>query len=196
MRADLKQSIRKLVSSCLLLAAVTAAGAQTFRGGINGSVLDPSGAVVPKATVVATDEQTGIVRTVKTTGAGDFIFTDLPLDQYTITVTSDGFAVQKLEHIQVSQGSVYTAQIHLSMVSAGAEIMVSANQLSLDTTSTTETTVVSSQQVDAMPLDGRDFTQMIAVTPGFAGYAIGGGGTNTLELASGATQGRASKGSR
>lgn len=177
MRVGSKQSLWILVSSCLLFTTVTRSGAQTFRGGINGSVLDPSGAVVPNADVVATDEQTGLVHTMKTTGAGDFVFTDLPLDRFTLSVTASGFSVQKLEHVQVSQGSVYTAQIRLSMASTGVEVSVSADQLTLDTTANTETTVVTSQQVDAMPLDGRDFTQMIAVTPGFAGYAIGGGGT-------------------
>ena len=177
MGPGLKQFIWTLLSSCLLVTAVAAANAQTFRGGINGSVLDPSGAVVTNATVIATDEQTGLVHKMKTTGSGEFVFTDLPLDQYTIAVTADGFSLQKLEHVPVSQGSIYTAQIRLSLASAGVEVSISADQLALDTTSTTETTVIASEQVDAMPLDGRDFTQMIAVTPGFAGYAIGGGGT-------------------
>ncbi|WP_263370142.1 TonB-dependent receptor [Granulicella cerasi] len=153
------------------------ASAQTFRGGINGTVTDPTGAVVPGAVVIATDESTGLVHTMKATGSGDFTFSDLPLDSYTITVTANGFAVQKIQHVQVSQGSIYTAQVKLSLASSGQEISVSANQLALDTTSTTQTTVITGKSVDAMPLNGRDFTQMVAITPGFAGYAIGGGGT-------------------
>ncbi|MDE1156527.1 MAG: TonB-dependent receptor [Acidobacteriaceae bacterium] len=172
-----KYFVRTLLSSSFLFVGVMSAGAQTFRGGINGTVVDPSGAVVPGATVVATDEHTGLVHTMQATGSGDFVFSDLPLDPYTLTITASGFAVQKLEHVQVSQGSIYTAAIHLSLESAGTEVSVSANQLALDTTSSTQTTVITSKEVDSMPLDGRDFTQMVAITPGFAGYAIGGGGT-------------------
>ncbi|MDE1161483.1 MAG: TonB-dependent receptor [Acidobacteriaceae bacterium] len=171
-----------MLSSSLLFMTALGAGAQTFRGGINGTVIDPSGAVVPGAVVTVTDEHTGLTHTMKATGSGDFVFSDLPLDPYTVTVTADGFAIQKLQHVQVSQGSIYTAQVHLSLASSGQEISVSANQLALDTTSSTQTTVVSNKAVDAMPLNGRDFTQMVAVTPGFAGYAIGGGGTGMGSL--------------
>ncbi len=173
---------RSLMLTFIVAVSAGSAWAQTFRGGINGSVIDPTGAVVSGASVLLTDEQTSITRTMKSTGAGDFVFPDLPLGLYTITVTSEGFGTQKLEHIQVSQGATYTAQINLTLQTIGSVVSVEANALALDTTSNTQTTVITAQAVDSMPLDGRDFTQMIAVTPGFAGYAIGGGGTGMGSL--------------
>jgi hypothetical protein len=168
---------RSLILAFIISAGAVSTWAQTFRGGINGSVIDPTGAVIPGASVRLTDEQTSITRTMKSTSSGDFVFPDLPLGLYMITVTSDGFGTQKLEHVQVSQGSTYTAQIRMTLQNVGSVVSVEANALALDTTSATQTTVVTAAAVDAMPLDGRDFTQIIAVTPGFAGYAIGGGGT-------------------
>ena len=173
---------RSLILAFIVSAGAVSTLAQTFRGDINGSVIDPTGAVVAGASVLLTDEQTSITRTMKSTSAGDFVFPDLPLGLYTITVTSDGFGTQKLEQVQVSQGSTYTAQIHLTLQNVGSVVSVEANALALDTTSNTQTTVITAQAVDSMPLDGRDFTQMIAVTPGFAGYAIGGGGTGMGSL--------------
>ena len=160
-----------------ILVGVAATQAQTFRGGINGTVTDPQGASMPGAKVTATNEATGISQTFTSTQAGDFTFSDIPLGNYTLTVVADGFAVEKLQHVAVLQGSVYTAQIHLGLAGSATEVNVSADALTLDTTSSTQTTVITAQSVDAVPLNGRDFTQLVSITPGFAGYSIGGGGT-------------------
>ena len=73
----------------LVVAVVTAAPvatfAQTFRGGINGSVTDPSGAVVPGAAVEAVDAATGVSHKTITTTDGVYVFQDLPLGAYTVT---------------------------------------------------------------------------------------------------------------
>jgi hypothetical protein len=160
-----------------VLLGVGVSMAQTFRGGINGTVTDPSGAVTPGAKVTATNEATGVSQTFTATKSGAFTFSDMPLGQYTLTVVADGFRTEKVQHVPVLQGTVYTSQVHLNMAGSTAEVNVSANALTLDTTSATQTTVITAQAVDAVPLNGRDFTQLVAVTPGFAGYSIGGGGT-------------------
>jgi hypothetical protein len=67
--------------------------AQTYRGAINGTVTDPSGAVVPNAAVQATDKATGIERTTITTNDGNFGFQDIPVGTYTVVITAKGFPV-------------------------------------------------------------------------------------------------------
>jgi hypothetical protein len=160
----------------LILGAAVSQG-QTFRGGINGTVSDASGAAAPGAQVVATDDETGIVHTTLSSSAGDFTFSDLPLGHYTIVVTVPGFATETVKAIPVSAGTVYTAPIHLSVAGSFTEVSVSASALALDTTTITQTTVVGDKAVDSMPLNGRDFTQLVALTPGFAGYSAGGDGS-------------------
>ena len=132
------------------LVGVGASQAQTFRGGINGTVTDPQGANMPGAKVTATNEATGISKSFVSTNSGDFTFSDIPLGQYTLTVVADGFATQKVQHVSVLQGSVYTAEIHLGLAGAATEVNVSADALTLDTTSSTQTTVITAQAVDAV----------------------------------------------
>jgi hypothetical protein len=151
--------------------------AQTFRGGINGSVTDSTGAVVPNAAVTATDVATGIVHATTSSSAGDFLFQDLPLGSYTISVNVPGFSVAKFDKIEVAAGTTYTLPVKLAVSSTGTIVEVEAGAVALDTTSVTQTTNISSEVVNDTPMNGRDFTQLISVAPGFGGYSAGGFGS-------------------
>jgi hypothetical protein len=160
----------------LLLASLTLHG-QTFRGGINGTVTDPSGAVVPAADVEAANAATGVSYKTVSSSAGEFQFQDLPLGAYVVTVAKAGFKVEKVENVPVSAGTIYTLPVKLSITSTAQTIEVSANELALDTTSTTQTTVLGSAPLQDTPLNGRDFTQLIILAPGFANSGAGGYGS-------------------
>jgi hypothetical protein len=161
----------------LLLLAAALLQAQTFRGGINGNVTDPSGAVVPNAAVEAVNAGTGISYKAVTSSGGEFEFQDLPLGNYVITVNASGFKPEKVEGVPVSAGTIYTLPVKLSITSAAQTVEVSAAAVALETTTTTETTVIPSQTVQDTPMNGRDFTQLIAIAPGFGGYSAGGFGS-------------------
>lgn len=156
---------------------LSSASAQTFRGGINGTVTDQAGAVVAGAQVTATADATQVAHTTITSSSGEFSFQDLPLGTYTITADAGGFQAIKIGNVQVAAGALYTLPIKLSVASQATTVEVSAAALALDTTSTTQTTVLNEKTVQDMPLNGRDFTQMIGLTPGFAGYTGGGYGS-------------------
>src|SRR5438876_9348221 len=101
--------IQKLICVLVLLFAFAGtANAQTFRGAINGTVTDPSGAVVPNAQVKATDKATGIERATLSTSDGQFAFQDIPVGTYSVVVTSQGFPVLSVDNIPVTQGAIYT----------------------------------------------------------------------------------------
>jgi hypothetical protein len=146
---------------------------QTFRGGINGVVTDQSGATVPGAEIRATNEATSLSYATASSNAGEFSFQDLPLGSYTIIVSSAGFQTAKIDGVRVSAGAIYTLPVKLNLAQVASTIEVSAAALSLDTTATTLTTIVGSGTVENRPLNGRDFVQMIAVSPAFSGYAAG-----------------------
>jgi len=161
----------------LLLNFGTLGSAQTFRGAINGTVRDSSDAVVPKAQVVAEAVATGIKHATLTTSDGEFVFQDLPLGTYKVTVTVSGFAVFTANSVTVRAGAIYTLPVRLILVQTSTTVNVSAATLALDTTTETQTTTVAGASLQEAPLNGRDFTQLIELQPGFGGYSAGGFGS-------------------
>ena len=153
--------------------------AQTFRGGINGTVTDASGAAVSGATVTYTNVDTQASTSAASTSAGEFLFQDLPLGTYSVSVSASGFNTVKTDKIMVSAGVIYTLPVKLAVSSTGTNtvVEVDAAAITLDTTTVTNNTVLDSKTVDSLPLNGRDFTQMLQLTPGYGGYSGNGGGS-------------------
>src|SRR5215470_11463819 len=168
---------RLSVAILLVLSLAVAANAQTFRGTINGTVTDPSGGVVPNATVKATETATGIDHTTTTTSDGAFAFQDVPLGLYKVTVTATGFPAYAVDKVEVVAGQIHTLQVKLVLQQQTTTVEVSAAALTLDTTTQTQTMTIPDDIVQTMPLNGRDFTQMVAVAPGYGGYSVGGFGS-------------------
>ncbi len=161
----------------VVLSLAVGVNAQTFRGAINGTVVDPSGAVIPNAAVKATETATGIDHNTVTTNDGAFAFQDIPLGFYKVTVTASSFPVYSVDKVEVTAGTIYTLQVKLSLQRQATTVEVSAAALTLDTTTSTQSANLTSDVVQDVPLNGRDFTQLITVKPGFAGYNIGGFGS-------------------
>ena len=169
--------VLSVVTLLLSLAGVQIASAQNFRGGINGAVTDQGGAAIPAAQVQITDDATGVSKSTVTSSAGEFDFPDLPIGAYTVTATASGFETIKVQKVPVSAGSIYSIPLKLAVASQATTVEVSAAGLALDTTTPTQTTVLSGKTIQDIPLNGRDFTQMIGLAPGFAGYSLGGSGS-------------------
>src|SRR5712691_2014719 len=151
---------------------------QTFRGAINGTVTDPSGAVVANASVKATNVATDVAITATTTSDGAFSFQDLPLGTYKISVSASGFQPVTVDNVTVTAGGAYTLPVKLTVGSAGTTaIEVSAAALTLDTTSAAQNNLIPTEAVQDVPMNGRDFTQFAAVQPGYGGYSVGGFGS-------------------
>ena len=168
---------RLFLAVVMILSLGVAANAQTFRGAINGTVTDPSGGVVPNAQVKATESTTGIDHTTLTTTEGQFAFQDLPLGSYKVSVTAQGFPPYAIDKVDVTAGSIYTLSVKLSLQATTTTVEVSAAAITLDTTTQTQTMTLSNDIVQNVPLNGRDFTQLISVEPGFGGYNVGGFGS-------------------
>ena len=172
-----RHSLKSVLSICVGVCLSGASGAQTFRGGINGAVTDGTGATVAGASVTATDVATGVKTSGVSSSSGDFLFQDLPLGEYSVTVMARGFANTKVDHVNVSAGVTYTLPVKLQVSATAETVEVSAASLSLDTTTTTQTSVLDAKTVADIPLNGRDFTQMVNLTPGYAGSGAGGFGS-------------------
>ncbi|MBV8436157.1 MAG: TonB-dependent receptor [Silvibacterium sp.] len=153
------------------------ARSQTFRGGINGVVTDQSGAVVAGAQVTATDTATGVEHATVTSSGGEYSFPDLPLSSYTVTADAPGFQKVQVSKVEIKAGSIYSLPIKLSVAQQATTVEVNAAALTLDPTSTTQTTVIASKVLQDTPLNGRDFTQLIVLSPGFSNSGAGGYGS-------------------
>ncbi|WP_182276087.1 TonB-dependent receptor [Granulicella sp. 5B5] len=169
----------RIVAALLFVFAfiVSAAHAQTYRGAINGTVTDTQGAVIANATVIATEVDTAVAHKTVSSSGGEFLFQDLPLGTYSVTVEFTGFSTAKFDKIAVQAGVVYSLPVKLNVSATQQTVEVDASGLALDTTTVTQTTVLSAKTVADIPLNGRDFTQMIGLTPGYAGYSGGGYGS-------------------
>ena len=168
---------RLVIAILIAFSLAVAANAQTFRGAINGTVTDPSGGLVPNAQVKATEVATGLDHSTVTTSDGQFAFQDIPLGFYKITVTASGFPTYTVDKVEVTAGSIYTLNVKLTLQQQTTTVEVSAAAIALDTTTRTETTSISPDIVQDVPLNGRDFTQLIQVAPGYSGYSVGGFGS-------------------
>src|SRR4051794_9035805 len=111
-------SLRKGIAFWLLLASLSAAAfgqASAINGSIQGTVTDPTGAVVPDATVRARNVETGFTATVKTAESGFYRFNVLPLGTYEVTVESSGFATLRQTGITLNAGASQTVDIALQV---------------------------------------------------------------------------------
>jgi hypothetical protein len=174
----MSRSLKQLSRYTLALMVITlAANGQTFRGAINGTVTDQSGAIIAAAKVTATDTGTGITLDSVTTSDGEFSFQDLPLGAYKVTVSAPGFEQVTVSNISVTAGEVYTLPVKLKVGQTSMTIDVSAAAIQVDTTSATQSDTIPDHALQNIPLNGRDFSQLIAVTPGYGGYSVGGFGS-------------------
>src|SRR5208283_3123331 len=170
--------MKRIALGSIFVVLITAlAGGQTIRGAISGTVTDPAGGVVPNAQVTATDTATATEHKTTTTTDGAFVFQDLPLGTYKVTVIASGFATTTTDNVPVTAGQVYSLPVKLGLAKQATTVEVSAAAIALDTTTPTQTFTIAEQSVQNLPLNGRDFSQLIAASPGYGGYAVGGFGS-------------------
>jgi Carboxypeptidase regulatory-like domain/TonB dependent receptor len=165
-------SIWALTIYFVVLLATPTGFAQNYRGGISGTVEDASDAAIPNASIHAVATGTGVGYDTTSSSAGRFEFRDLPLGTYQLTITVTGFSTVRVDNVPVSAGLIYNVPVTVSVARQSATVEVSADALSLDTSSTALATVMPTQAVQDIPRNARDYTQNILLVPG---SNIGGG---------------------
>ncbi len=162
----------RLKIAALLMLLVWIAGsamAQSAGGlaGISGVVRDPSGAVVPGAKVVVSNETTGNVRDLSTNEAGVFTAPALvPGSSYRVTVTSGGFATYELKALTLQVGQNLNLDINLTVAQAITSVEVAVAAPLLEDTKTDVSQVIDNQQITALPINGRRVDSFVLLTPG------------------------------
>jgi hypothetical protein len=153
----------------LFLLVVTMAWA-SITGSISGVVTDASGAVIPGAQVVATDTATGIKNTVTTDAKGFFSLPVLPVGTYDLEISQVGFKTYRKTGLVIDANSALKADATLTVGTANEKIEVTTDTVHVETESTQMGEVISGKTMTAVPLNGRAFTDLLALQPGVSPY--------------------------
>src|SRR5215471_17457101 len=162
----------------LMLACASVVHGQTFRGGISGRVLDSTGAVLPGVSLTATNTATGAARSTTSSSTGDFSFPDLALGTYTIEASLQGFQTVKTS-VEVTVSRIASVDLKMGLSQVAETVQVSASAITLDTVSTALSNVIQPKQVQDLPLNGRDFTKMLQLSPGVSATSTSVNGVRT-----------------
>ena len=149
---------------CLIAGSVSLM-AQAPTGVILGAVSDPSGGVIPKATVTLENKALSVRRTATTDAAGSYSFTALPPGTYEVKATAGGFAPMT-RSAEVFVGRELTVNFELPLGTATEAIQVSGEALQVNTTESKIDGIVSRKQIDTMPLNGRNALELARLQPG------------------------------
>jgi Carboxypeptidase regulatory-like domain len=156
----------------LLLLSGTAALA-SITGTISGIVTDPGGAVVTGASVKATNVQTAVEQTITTDAKGFYSFPALPIGTYTIDVQHPGFKNFEQKDIVIDANSVIRADAKLQVGAVQQQVTVSTTAVQVETTSTQMGEVITGESMTSIPLNGRSFTDLLALQPGVVPQSTG-----------------------
>ena len=132
---------------------------------------------MPGANVTATEAATSVAHTTASTGDGQFSFQDIQPGTYTVTVTAAGFQQSTISAINVTAGNVFTVPVALAVGQQATSVEVAAAAVTVDTTTSTQSDTIPTTALQNIPLNGRDFSQLIAIAPGYGGYSVGGFGS-------------------
>jgi hypothetical protein len=157
-----------LSAACALatLIAPAAATAQTSMGAVNGTVTDSAGAVVPGATVTLVNEATGIRSGRQTNTSGHFVFVDVRPGTYVLTVELSGFNTAKTAAFTVGVNETVARNVTLKVGNMSEVVEVTAQSELLQTSTAELGHVVEERVIRAVPLQGRNFTQLLLLSPG------------------------------
>jgi carboxypeptidase family protein len=172
-----------LVLVLALLVATPYAFGQTTAARITGTVVDPTGAPVPAATVIATSKETGWKTTTISNDEGRYVLYPLPPGAYTVDFEKTGFRSHHIEQVQLYASDSVARNAQLEVGSISQEVTVSASTLGLNEKPTVESTITA-EQVETLPLNGRDYNQLVLLGGGAvdqtsgSNYDLGGVAVN------------------
>ena len=159
--------MRNLLACAIALCWLTeVASAQTFRGGIQGTVIDQGGAAVPGATVTVTSPNTGLSRTVQTDQNGNYFFSELPIGEYDVAASLQGFATETQRHVDVGASASVRVDFELRPGGVQEAVEVVARLPLVNTTRNDLGGTIEGAQAAEIPLNGRDFTKLLTLVTG------------------------------
>ncbi len=164
---------RWIATAAFVAASVMVGRAQVDQGKFAGTVLDSSGAFVAGATVTVRNERTGEERTQITTDKGSYLIANLKPSNYTIRAMRDGFALLEYTNMQLAVGQELIVDLQLQPAGVTEAVTVVGTAQVLDTSSARMGANVSEREVGALPVNGRQMSQLMLQAPGSQNAATG-----------------------
>jgi hypothetical protein len=164
---------------CLLLLATVPAFSQSTTGRILGSVTDPSGAGVAGAAVVITDIQRGTTRAVATDASGDYAAPDLQPGVYKLKAEAKGFKTVERINIVIEVAQDVRVDVILPPGQVSEIVVVTDEVPLVDSTSSTLGGTLSNSEINDLPLNGRNYENLLQLRPGVVRYPGGGFSTTS-----------------
>ena len=155
-----------------LLLSPDSGSAQLSAGSVTGVVRDATGSVVAHASVVLRNVDTTIQHTTVSNDAGNYVFLSLGPGKYVLEASVAGFATKRVEEFVLAVNQTASIDISLQVGSQSEIVTISAEAEQLDVSSADLGTVIATKQVNDLPLNGRNFTQLLSLTPGVAPVSV------------------------
>lgn len=176
----------------VLLVAVAAlippaAKAQQSTANVNGVVRDQSGAAIPKAQIELTNVSTGVVRKTATNADGIYDFPSVVPGTYGMRASATGFSIVSQPPVTLQVGQTATFDFQMKVGATSSTVTVDAIAPALDTSTSELGTVITPKEMNDLPMNGRNFTQLLLITPGTVNLNTdqnsgGGGGWNGASI--------------
>ncbi len=160
------QTFLYLATLHLALTALAFGQASLGAGRVEGTVADTSGAAIPDCTVTAQSQATAITLEQKSDATGHFIFLTLPPAPYVVTIQKAGFRTETINDVVVKVGTTTNLNRQLAVGGVATNVTVSAEAVLVDTSQSALSTVVDQNAISKLPLNGRNFTDFVLLTPG------------------------------
>ncbi len=141
---------------------------------IHGAITDPSGAAVPKASVSVTETSTGMKRSTVSNAEGTYLFPNLPVGPYTVTVQASGFKAYTQSGLVLVVGENVAINVRLQVGAVSQQVTVRANTTMVQTQETSMSEVVDQARIVDLPLNGRVPTQLMLLAGASLNSPVGG----------------------
>src|SRR6266851_4495981 len=155
-----------------LLLSPDSANAQLSAGSVTGTVRDASGSAVVDASVTLRNVDTTIERKTVSNDAGNYAFLNLGPGKYALEATAPGFATKRVAEFILAVNQTSSIDVSLQVGSQSEVVTISAETEQLDVSTADLGTVIATKQVNDLPLNGRNFTQLLSLTPGVAPVSV------------------------
>jgi hypothetical protein len=174
-------SIRFFVLTLVLAFAATIARSQIVGASISGTVHDTTGAAIPCATITIHNVETGGTRTVASDAEGRYAAPSVPVGNYSVTASHDGFSAQTLTGIRLVIGQSAVVNLSLAIGQVRQDVTVAATPPTIELSTQQTSGLVDEKQVKELPLNGRSFDELMTLNPAVVNYSSersGGIGTS------------------